>query len=130
MVRSREIGDIKWPFAKVRHTCDTLAHGGGLVVGVTKLSRVYEHEGSRFLSLPACVVLPEPAGFFGTFHKVAYGVPVYTEYFGHLPKRLLYPQAGRDPLTERAPLPDEGAGETGLRFLRQPLPRLTMPVVR
>src|SRR5215207_10530488 len=110
MVRSREIGDIKWLFANARQTCDTLTHWLSLVAGVTKLSRVYEHEGSRVLSLPTCVVLPEPAGFFGTSHKVAYGVPVYSKYFGHLAKRLLYPQACRDLLTELAPLPDQGAG--------------------
>src|SRR5215218_337467 len=105
MVRSRQVGDVEQLFAKARRFCDTLIHREALVVGVTKLSRVYEHEGSRVLSLPVSVVLSEPAGFFGAAHKVAYGVPVYPEYFGHLPKRLLYPQAGWDPLTELAPLP-------------------------
>src|SRR5687768_14149679 len=114
MVRSREIGNVDRLYPKARQTCDTLLHRPPLVVGVTKLSRVHEHEGSRFFSLPICVVLPEPAGFFGTAHKVGYGVPVYPEYFGHLPKRLLYPQAGRNPLAKLSSLPDQGAGETGL----------------
>src|SRR5215212_833346 len=130
MVRSREIGDVEQLFANARQTCDTLTHALLLVVGVTKLSRVYEHEGSRFLSLPACVVLPEPASFLGAAHKVAYGIAVYAKYFGHLPKRLLYPKAGRDPLTKLATLPYQGAGETGLRLFRQLLPRLAVPEVR
>src|SRR5215212_6471824 len=130
MVRSREIGDVQQLIAKARQTCDTLTPPRRLVAGVTKVSRVHENERSRLLSLSACVVLPKPARGFASFHEVGDGVPVYTEYLGHLPKRLLYPQAGWDPLTELAPLPDQGAGETGLRLLRQPLPRLIMPVVR
>src|SRR5215208_8069102 len=130
MVRSREIGDAEQLFAGARQTCDTLPPSSPLGVGVTKLSRVHEHEGSRFLSPPIFVVLPEPACLFGPAHQVSYGVAVYPEYLGHLPERLLHPQAGRDPLTELAPLPDQGAGETGLRLLRQLLPRLAVPVIR
>src|SRR5215211_3471547 len=130
MMGSREIGDVQGLVGKARHFCDTLIPPPLLVVDVTKASRVHENERSRLLSLSACVVLPKPARGFASFHEVGDGVPVYTEYLGHLPKRLLYPQAGWDPLAELAPLPDQGAGETGLRFLRQPLPRLIMPVVR
>src|SRR5215208_55964 len=130
MVRGREIGDAEQLFAGARQTFDTLTPSSPLGVGVTKLSRVHEHEGSRFLSPPIFVVLPEPACLFGPAHQVSYGVAVYPEYLGHLPERLLHPQAGRDPLTELAPLPDQGAGETGLRLLHQLLPRLAVPVVR
>src|SRR5918993_541767 len=130
MVRSREISNVDRLFAKARQTCDTLTHPPGMVVGVTKLSRVHENERSRLLSPSACVVLPEPAALFGSRYEVGYGVSVDAEYLGYLPEGLLHPKTSGDPPSELAPFPDQGAGETGFRLLRQPRPRLTVPEVR
>src|SRR5918993_4706489 len=129
MVGGREISNVERLSRRARQTCDTLTHRWGMVVGVTKVSRVHENERSRLLSLSACVVLPEPTALFGSRYEVGYGVSVDAEYLGYLPEGLLHPKTSGDLPSELAPFPDQGAGETGFRLLRQPRPCLAVPEV-